>query len=1006
MRRIKSEMTDPIIVSYLSDGVLLEKEGRTKLSFKYEEKIFEQKPLNGQLLQQYKFDELMGFITLPNCVVCIGIKGIKCVEINGQVIRNVVDIKILPLIHPTIKNDLYKTDNKLIQDIKKMLDDCLLYYSYDMNITLRFQEMKKQNEKIDDRFYWNKSMHKMIEGFKEWKIIFVDGFIRSTKFEYGINYVLFSRRDCSRTGLRFSSRGGDINGNVSNFVETEQIIEKDGMISSFVQIRGTIPLIWKTNEEDTFRPKGKFYQTIYQDWCITNHFEKLKQIYGDVIAINLLDNHGPEKVLHDMYEFYLGLNNKLKVDYYAFDFHKECANNKYENIRYLLNSINKRMMTFNFFTINNEGRILNQQNGVIRTNCIDCLDRTNVIQSCIGKMILELQLKEFNVQNPQLIISINTDYMNIWADHANQMSFRYTGTKAMKTDYTRNGKRGFSGVLSDGKTSVKRSFISMTTGQYQKPQEMLNLLLGKIFFSEQQESCDNVILCIRNVLKTDISMKKANQTKIHIHITKTHYTEYLIESGLCISMLLDDVIACDITHDPRILLLYTKTTSLPKMLFISEISLSYQLAFQLNKSRLIAPPPGLNLLDIGNNSSSYLLPSLSKEINIRFITWNMEKILIPPDGALLNEVMKENDKDIIVLQLNKCNYDPSMFIGDYQPPFDLFKNIFLLLNAVISPYVLVAVHTTDIIAQCVLLKREKYKKLHNVEVSNVYFEKSKPQKWSKLKCWGSAILFSINETTLAFLALHPLQNIQGDESMFIKSQIDLNTDVQEIFFTIFEQPPLNKIPSFDTAIRRTKAFASNGIIFQRSIWDCIDPTSRHLLQIESPLLNEGNEIDLKDKTLQKCVTSTFSFKDFPTPSFVDSSTLKVNIDNIHLKLTSKIDKPLLLTFNSKVLSSVVTTLSISPKRYETNFIQTVLTLNHFNLDVLKRYWITCIITEREHEIGRFILPLTFIITNQYIEKCIVYHNRKRVGECSIHLSKDQKHQAQQLEPQSPFNSLL
>ncbi|EDR22943.1 suppressor of actin, putative [Entamoeba dispar SAW760] len=999
-------MTKPITISYLTDGIFLEKEGRRKLSFKYEEKIIKQELLKGQLLQEYKFDELMGFIKLSNCIICIGIKGIKCIEINGQIIKNVNDIKILPLINPTIKNELYKIDNKLIQDIKKMLDECLLYYSYDMNITLNFQEIKKNNNKIDNRFYWNKSMHKMIEEFEEWKIIFVDGFIRSTKFEYGINYILFSRRDCSRTGLRFSSRGGDINGNVSNFVETEQIIEKDGMISSFVQIRGTIPLIWKTNEEDTFRPKGKFYQTIYQDWCITNHFKKLKEIYGDIIVINLLDNHGPEKILHDMYEFYLGLNNKLKVDYFAFDFHKECINNKYENIKYLLNSINKRMMTFNFFTINNKGKILNQQTGVVRTNCIDCLDRTNVIQSCIGKMILKLQLKEFNIQNPQLIISMNTDYMNIWADHANQMSFRYTGTKAMKTDYTRNGKRGFSGVLSDGKTSVKRSFISMTTGQYQKPQEILNLILGKIFFSKQQESCNNVILCINNVLKTDISMKKSNQIKIHIHITKTHYIEYFIENGLCISILLDDIIACDITHDPRILLLYTKITSLPKMLFISEISLSYQLAFQLNKLRLIKSPSTLNLFNIKNNSSSHLLSSLSKEINIRFITWNMEKILIPPDGALLNEIMKENDKDIIIIQLNKCNYDSSMFIGDYQPPFDLFKNIFLLLNAIKSPYVLVAVHTTDIIAQCILLKKEKYKKLHNVEVSNVYFEKSKPQKWSKLKCWGSAILFNINETTLAFLVLHPLQNIQEDESMFIKSQIDLNTDIQEIFFTTFEQPPFNKIPSFDTAIRRTKAFASNGIIFQRSIWDCIDSTSKNLLQIESSLLNEGNEIDLKDKTFQNCITSTFSFKDFPTPSFIDSLSLKVNIINIHLKLLSKIDKPLLLTFNSKVLTSVVTTLSILPKRYETNFIQTVLILNHFNLDVLKRYWITCTITEKEHEIGRFILPLTFIITNQYIEKCIVYHNRKKIGECLIHLSKEQKQDLYQLEPQSPFISLL
>ena len=43
-----------------------------------------------------------------------------------------------------------------------------------------------------------------------------------------------------------------------------------------------------------------------------------------------LRNFTQEKELHDMYEFYLGMNDQLNIEYYAFDFHKECANNKYE----------------------------------------------------------------------------------------------------------------------------------------------------------------------------------------------------------------------------------------------------------------------------------------------------------------------------------------------------------------------------------------------------------------------------------------------------------------------------------------------------------------------------------------------------------------------------------------------------------------------------------------------------------------------------------------------------
>ena len=38
-------------------------------------------------------------------------------------------------------------------------------------------------------------------------------------------------------------------------------------------------------------------------------------------------------------------------------------------------------------------RVLSVQNGVFRTNCIDCLERTNVVQSMLAHRILELQMQ-------------------------------------------------------------------------------------------------------------------------------------------------------------------------------------------------------------------------------------------------------------------------------------------------------------------------------------------------------------------------------------------------------------------------------------------------------------------------------------------------------------------------------------------------------------------------------------------------------------------------------------
>ena len=48
----------------------------------------------------------------------------------------------------------------------------------------------------------------------------------------------------------------------------------------------------------------------------------------------------------------------------------------------------------------------------------------------------------------------------VWADNADKMSLLYTGTGALKTDFTRTGKRTIMGALQDGERSVRRYFIN------------------------------------------------------------------------------------------------------------------------------------------------------------------------------------------------------------------------------------------------------------------------------------------------------------------------------------------------------------------------------------------------------------------------------------------------------------------------------------------------------------------------------------------------------------------
>lgn len=68
-------------------------------------------------------------------------------------------------------------------------------------------------------------------------------------------------------------------------------------------------------------------------------------------------------------------------------------------------------------------------------------------------------------------------FKNIWADNADRMSIAYAGTGALKTDFTRTGKRNLKGMASDGLNSMKR-YINQQF-QDEDRQQSIDLFLGK-----------------------------------------------------------------------------------------------------------------------------------------------------------------------------------------------------------------------------------------------------------------------------------------------------------------------------------------------------------------------------------------------------------------------------------------------------------------------------------------------------------------------------------------------
>ncbi len=122
------------------------------------------------------------------------------------------------------------------------------------------------------------------------------------------------------------------------------------------------------------------------------------------------------------------------------------------------------------------------QEGVLRVNCIDCLDRTNVVQSMFARHLLPAQLAAVGCgSGNNFLVNLEAGFQGLWADHADVLSIQYSGTGALKTDFTRTGKRTWQGLLRDGWNSACRyAANNFSDGAMQ---DGLDLLLGHYLVS-------------------------------------------------------------------------------------------------------------------------------------------------------------------------------------------------------------------------------------------------------------------------------------------------------------------------------------------------------------------------------------------------------------------------------------------------------------------------------------------------------------------------------------------
>uniref|UniRef100_T1ITZ6 phosphoinositide 5-phosphatase n=1 Tax=Strigamia maritima TaxID=126957 RepID=T1ITZ6_STRMM len=375
-------------------------------------------------------------------------------------------------------------DEERIVEVRKVLNSGTFYFSWCANgepldLSLCAQRRFKTKE-TDNRFFWNRTLHIHLQRFNVpcnvWLLKILCGSIEIRTVYVGgqqARAAIISRLSCERAGTRFNVRGANDDGHVANFVETEQVIFLNDQVSSYVQTRGSIPLFWEQPGVQVGSHKVKMSRgTEAASAVFDRHLSMIRYRYGLQVLVNLLGCKEGEKMLSQMfYSHHTASRFKEEIPYIPFDYHTMVRSGR-DNLKILKSKVNQYLEKFSFFYAVGPS-IVESQCGAIRTNCLDCLDRTNCVQTLFGMEVLAKQLHFLGMKDKPQIGRFEELFRQLWVINGDEISKIYAGTGALE------GKS----KLRDGARSVGRT-IQNNLLDSSKQEAIDILLLGSILNSE------------------------------------------------------------------------------------------------------------------------------------------------------------------------------------------------------------------------------------------------------------------------------------------------------------------------------------------------------------------------------------------------------------------------------------------------------------------------------------------------------------------------------------------
>ncbi|KAM6446393.1 synaptojanin-1 isoform 3-T3 [Liasis olivaceus] len=385
------------------------------------------------------------------------------------------------------------SDEERVSEVRKVLNSGNFYFAWSstgVSLDLSLNAHRNmQEESTDNRFFWNQSLHLHLKHYgvkcDDWLLRLMCGGVEIRTIYAAHKQAkacIISRLSCERAGTRFNVRGTNDDGHVANFVETEQVIFLDECVSSFIQIRGSVPLFWEQPGLQVGSHRVRMSRGFEANApAFDRHFHTLKNIYGKQIIVNLLGSKEGEHMLSKAFQSHLKASEHADdIKIVNFDYHQMVKGGKAEKLHSVLKPQIQKFFECGFFYFDGK-EIKRSQSGTIRTNCLDCLDRTNSVQAFIGLEMLTKQLEVLGLaEKPQLVTRFQEVFRSMWSVNGDSVSKIYAGTGALE------GKAK-AGKLKDGARSVTRT------------------IQNNFFDSSKQEAID--VLLLGNTLNSDLADK-------------------------------------------------------------------------------------------------------------------------------------------------------------------------------------------------------------------------------------------------------------------------------------------------------------------------------------------------------------------------------------------------------------------------------------------------------------------------------------------------------------------